>query len=219
MIRINNLKKRYGERTVLDIPELKINDGETVVFAGANGSGKTTLLRILAGTLKETEGKIDSPNKMLYLPQQNYAFRGDLMKNITLGGADKSKAERLLETLELSHLKDKKASSLSGGELQRLALCRLLVRDCKLLLLDEPTSACDAKGAELVISAIKEYQKQHVCTVMMSTHSPVLAMSAADRLIILNNGKIETDGLPKEVLAHPGTDWAKSFIAGWKIEC
>ncbi len=217
MINIKKLKKRYGERTVLDIPELNINDGETVAFAGANGSGKTTLLRIFAGTLKATEGEVNAPKGILYLPQQNYAFRGDLMKNITLGGADKSEAERLLRKLELSHLKDKKASSLSGGELQRLALCRLLVRDCRLLLLDEPTSACDAKGAELVISAIKEYKESKGYTVLMSTHSPVLAANAAERLIILNSGKIEADGAPKDVLSNPETDWAKSFIAGWKI--
>ncbi len=217
MIRIKNLKKRYGERTVLDIPELNINDGETVAFAGANGSGKTTLLRILAGVLKADEGEFNASEEALYLPQQSYAFRGDLMRNITLGKADKDEAEKMLEKLELSHLKDKKASSLSGGELQRLALCRLLVRDCRLLLLDEPTSACDAKGAELVISAIKEYKESKGCTVLMSTHSPVLAASAAERLIILNSGKIEADGAPKDVLSNPETDWAKSFIAGWKI--
>lgn len=217
MISIKNLKKCYGERTVLDIRELRIHDGDTVAFAGANGSGKTTLLRILAGTLKATEGEVDISKEVLYLPQQSYAFRGNLLKNITLGGADKNEAKHLLEKLELSHLTDKKASSLSGGELQRLALCRLLVRDCRLLLLDEPTSACDAEGAQLVISAIKDYQKKNGCTVLMSTHSPVLAANAADRLIILNSGKIETQGAPKEVLLHPETDWAKSFIAGWKI--
>ena len=217
MISIKNLKKCYGERTVLDIRQLKIHDGDTVAFAGANGSGKTTLLRILAGTLKATEGEVDISKEVLYLPQQSYAFRGNLLKNITLGGADKNEAKHLLEKLELSHLTDKKASSLSGGELQRLALCRLLVRDCRLLLLDEPTSACDAEGAQLVISAIKDYQKKNGCTVLMSTHSPVLAANAADRLIILNSGKIETQGIPKEVLSHPETDWAKSFIAGWKI--
>ena len=219
MIKIKNLKKGYGERTVLDIPALTVNDGETVAFAGANGSGKTTLLRIFAGLLQATDGDIDAPKEVLYLPQQNYAFRGDLIKNITLGGADKAEAEKLLEALELSNLKNKKARSLSGGELQRLALCRLLVRNCRLLLLDEPTSACDAKGAKLVMNAIKDYQKKHGCTVLMSTHSPVLAANAADRLIILNRGKIEADGVPKEVLMNPETEWAKSFIAGWKIEC
>lgn len=217
MIKIENLKKCYGERTVLEIPELSINNGEIVAFAGANGSGKTTLLSILAGINKATSGKIDLPKEVLYLPQKCYAFRGDLIKNITIGRADKNKAEELLEALELSYLKDKKATSLSGGELQRLALCRLLVRSSELLLLDEPTSACDAKGAQLVIKAIKDYQKEQGCSVLISTHSPALAVNIADRLIILNDGKIEDDGDPKEVLTCPKTEWAKSFIAGWKI--
>lgn len=218
MIKIKNLKKCYGERTVLDIPYLKIGNGETVAFAGANGSGKTTLLRIIAGMIKKTSGNIDVPEKILYMPQQSYAFKGNLIKNITLGNAEKDKAKELLEKLELSHLTDKKAVSLSGGELQRLSLCRLLVRKCDLLLLDEPTSACDARGAELVIKAINDYKKENGCAVLMSTHSPVLAANAAERLIILNGGKIEADGEPKEVLMNPETEWAKSFIAGWKTD-
>ena len=114
-------------------------------------------------------------------------------------------------------LQDRQLSALSGGELQRLALCRVLAKECKILLLDEPTSACDAKGAELVMKAIKEYKNKYACTVLMSTHSPVLATKGADRLVILNSGKIEADGIPKAVLSEPETEWAKSFIAGWKI--
>lgn len=217
MIKITNLKKSYRERTVLDIESLTVNDGEILAVAGANGSGKTTLLKILSGQLKSDCGETTVPEKILYMPQRSYAFRGSLIDNVTLGGADKEKAEKLLKKLGLSHLKDKKASSLSGGELQRLALCRVLAREAELLLLDEPTSACDAKGAELVVDAIKEYRGQTGCTVIMSTHAPALAFHAADRLIILNNGKTEADGEPKEVLTAPKTDWAKSFIAGWKI--
>lgn len=217
MINITKLKKEYRERTVLDIDKLEIKDGEMLAVAGANGSGKTTLLKILAGQLKRTDGELSLPENVLYMPQQSYAFRGNLLENITLGKADKEKGEKLLEKLELSHLKDKKAVSLSGGELQRLSLCRILVRKAELLLLDEPTSACDAKGAELVVEAIKEYRKETGCTVIMTTHSPALAINAADRLIILNNGKIEADGEPLKILNEPKTDWAKSFIAGWKI--
>ena len=219
MIEVKNLKKTYGERTVLDIPSLEIEKGTVVAFAGANGSGKTTLLKILAGTLKASGGEIIKPERVLYMPQQSYAFRGSLLKNVTLGGADKTEAKKLLEKLELARLSEKRASSLSGGELQRLSLCRVLSRNCELLLLDEPTSACDAKGAELVAKAIEEYRTKSGCTVLFSTHSPALALNSAERLVIFNNGKIEADGKPKEVLSNPGTEWAESFIAGWKIEC
>lgn len=217
MIEIKKLKKCYGERTVLDIPELTINDGEMLALAGANGSGKTTLLKILGGIIKPSDGSMSFSDNILYMPQNSYAFRGDLIKNILIGGADRSNAFEMLEKLGLSHLADKKAKSLSGGELQRLSLCRVLSKKCDVLLLDEPTSACDAKGAELVIKAIKDYQHENGCTVVMSTHSPMLALNASDRLIILNGGRIESDGSPKEILANPETQWAKSFAAGWKI--
>ena len=217
MIEIKNLKKTYRERTVLDIDNLLIKDREILAVAGANGSGKTTLLRILACQLKADSGEFTQPKSVLYMPQNAYAFRGSLIDNITVSGADKDTAKMLLEKLELSHLSEKKATSLSGGELQRLSLCRVLSKKAELLLLDEPTSACDAKGAELVVEAIKQYREENGCTVVMSTHAPALALNAADRLIILGNGKIEADGIPAEVFNEPKTDWAKSFIAGWKI--
>ena len=219
MIEIRDLKKTYGGRTVLDIPSLQIEEGITAAFAGANGSGKTTLLKILAGIIRASSGSVKKPEKILYMPQQSYAFRGDLIKNITIAGAGKDRAMALLESLELSRLSGKQASSLSGGELQRLSLCRILSKDCELLLLDEPTSACDAKGAQLVSAAIAEYKKRTGCTVLLSTHSPALAVNSADRLIVFNNGRIEADGLPADILRDPGTEWTKSFIAGWKIEC
>ena len=115
------------------------------------------------------------------------------------------------------HLKDKKAASLSGGELQRLAFCRLLIRPCSLLLLDEPTSACDAAGAKLLLALLARYRAETGCTVVLSTHAPAVATQAAKRLIILNNGKIEADGDPQTVLRAPESDWAKEFIAGWRI--
>ena len=99
MIEIKNLKKFYGERTVLDIPELIINDGEMLALAGANGSGKTTLLKILGGIIKASEGSLSVSENILYMPQNSYAFRGDLIKNILIGGSDRSKALELLEKL------------------------------------------------------------------------------------------------------------------------
>lgn len=216
MVEIRGLKKSYGARTVLDLPKLTVAQGETVALAGANGSGKTTLLRILAGLSKATAGTVEAPARKLYMPQQAYAFRGDLRRNIQLTRADRAEADRLLAQLGLDHLAEKKAVSLSGGELQRLSLCRVLSQPCDLLLLDEPTSACDAAGAALVVKAIETYRAACGCTVLMSTHSPALALHA-DRLIVLNDGMIEADGAPEAILANPETQWAKSFTAGWKL--
>jgi ABC-type multidrug transport system ATPase subunit len=218
MFECNRLKKVYRERVVLEIESLSLAQGETLALAGANGSGKTTLLRILAGNLKPTEGEVRTASPILYLPQRSYAFRGTVLDNVLLGANDqKEEALRLLEETELLPLKDKKASSLSGGELQRLAFCRLLVRPCKLLLLDEPTSACDAAGAKLLLAALERYREKHGCTVVLSTHTPVVATQAAKRLIILHNGRIEADGDPQTILQSPSSDWAKEFIAGWRI--
>ena len=217
MIEIHALVKKYGERTVLDLPDLTFPDGQIAALAGANGSGKTTLLRILAGTLVPDGGRIETPEKILYCPQNAYAFRGDLIDNILLGAKkDEARAMRLLEQMELGALAKKKAASLSGGELQRLALCRALIRPCGLLLLDEPTSACDARGTALAAQAIKEYQKEQGCTVIFSTHVPAFATTAS-RLIVLDCGRIADDGPPETVLNEPKTDWAKSFLASQPV--
>ena len=217
MIEVNGLKKVYRTRTVLDLETLRVEQGGTLALAGANGSGKTTLLRILAGTLEPTGGTVKTAAPILYLPQRSYAFRGTVLNNLLLGAKGKDEeALRLMEAAELFRLKDKKASSLSGGELQRLAFCRLLMRPCKLLLLDEPTSACDASGAKLMLDLLARYRKQTGCTVILSTHAPATALTA-ERLLILNNGRPEADGDPKEILSSPESAWAKAFIAGWEF--
>ena len=218
MIEVCSLKKTYRARTVLDVEALRVEQGSTLALAGANGSGKTTLLRILAGNLKPTEGTVKTAAPVLYLPQRTYAFRGTVLDNMLLGAkGKKEEALQLLEELELAPLRDKKAASLSGGELQRLAFCRLLVRPCRLLLLDEPTSACDAAGAKLLLELLERYRQETGCTVILSTHTPVVALQAAERLLILNNGRPEADGDPKEILCAPDSDWAREFVAGWKI--
>ena len=192
MIKIENVKKCYKERCVLDMPSLTVKEGEILCLMGANGSGKTTLLRILAGTLKPTQGSFSLPERVLYLPQQNYAFKGNLLKNVLMGSnASPAEAEAVLDSLGLLALKQKKASSLSGGELQRLALCRLLIRPAELLLLDEPTSACDEAGEQLICEALRAYQKKNGCTIMITTHSKPFADTVGDRVITLRDGKAE----------------------------
>ncbi len=218
MVELRNVKKRYKDRTVLDIPALLIRDGESVALAGANGSGKTTLLRILARVLVADSGSLTAPHDVLYLPQRPYAFRGTVLDNVLIGIKNRrNQALELLEQLDLSTLAAKSAQSLSGGELQKLALCRVLIRPCALLLLDEPTAALDTKGTQLVCDAVARYKAQTNCTVVFSTHTPQLAAKAAERLILLRDGQIESDGSIRDASQAPGTEWPK-HISGKPAE-
>ena len=218
MIEVHALTKTYRGRTVLDLSALSLRQGETLALAGANGSGKTTFLRLLAGTLKPTTGTVETAKPVLYLPQKSYAFRGTVLQNVLLGTQNKKQqALELLEKMELGSLADKKAASLSGGELQRLAFCRLLIRPCSLLLLDEPTSSCDPQSVALLLRALKDYREETGCTLVLSTHTPLVALEAAERLLILRDGKAEADGAPQTLLQSPGSDWLRAFVAGWRI--
>ena len=195
MVELRSVKKVYKDRTVLDVPQLRIQHGESVALMGANGSGKTTLLRILARVLRTDSGTVTAPRDVLYLPQHPYAFRGTVLENVLIGAKDRrEQALALLETLELSALTAKPAQSLSGGELQKLALCRVLIRPCSLLLLDEPTAALDTNGTRLVCDALARYKAQTDCTLVLSTHAPQFVAMAAKRLIRLCDGRIESDG-------------------------
>lgn len=222
MIEINYLIKKYAGRTVLDIDSLKIEDGETLVVIGPNGSGKSTLLKLISGIIKPSGGSVSGCEGVLYLPQQSLAFSKSVEDNILLcanccKAEAKAKAEKLIGLMGLEHLKDKKANTLSGGELQKTALCRLLINKCGVLVLDEPTGPADIESAETIRNAIKEYKTETGCTVVMTTHSPAEAKTMADRLIMLYDGKIIEDGRPDEMLLSPRTEWGEKFISQWKI--
>lgn len=198
MIKIEKLKKLYGNRTVLDIPELEIRNGECVILVGHNGSGKSTLLKILAGTENKTEGNIIIDGQIYYLPQQSLPFNKSVKSNLLycLEGNRKEKHElcnKLLDAFSLKHLENKNAKTLSGGECQRLALSRVLCRKGDVILLDEPSSAADITGRELINNIISRYCKVTGCTLLMSTHTGEYPHLENLRIIELCDGKIISD--------------------------
>ena len=221
MIKLQNIKKTYGNRTVLDIENLTFRKGETVAIVGPNGSGKSTLLKTIADTVKSDNGEIERNGKLLYLPQQSIPFGKSVRKNILFSMKNSDNKEKrcdeILNELCLTELSDKNAKGLSGGEAQRLALGRILVNKGDFMLLDEPSSAADIEGTEIIEKAIAGYKDKTGCGVIMTTHSPVQALKLADRIIMLCDGRIVEDGKPEELLHSPKTEWGKKFISMWTL--
>ncbi len=222
MIKVKKAIKKYGERTVLDVSSLTFRKGETTVIVGPNGSGKSTLLKILTGIIKGDESDISVGGRILYLPQQSIAFSKTVRKNILMsfeGGSDKEqKCDDILITMNLIHLKDKNAKTLSGGECQRLALSRILVNEADFLILDEPSSSADVEGTEIMEKAICDYKEKHGCGIIMTTHSPRQAKFMGDRIIMLCDGKVIEDGKAADILERPKNEWSEKFISQWKID-
>lgn len=222
MIEIKNLTKKYGDRTVLNISSLKVKKGETVVVVGPNGSGKSTLLKILSGILQKSEGEFSVEGKLFYLPQQSIPFKKTVKNNLMFSVEDtaykEKRANEMLSLLSLSDFSEKSAAGLSGGECQRLALGRVLINRGDFLLLDEPSSAADIEGTEIIEKAIKKYREETGCGILMTTHSPGQAKNLADRIIILHKGEIVEDGSPEELMTSPKSLWGKKFIDYWKFD-
>ncbi len=225
MIEITNLQKRYGNRIALDIPKLTLRACERCALIGPNGSGKTTLLRILAGTLKQDAGLVRfgdlKKSEIGYLPQKPYAFDLSVLKNVILPLRNESDAkERALLALErvgLTHLQRARGSHLSGGEAQRMALARLIVKPHKLLLLDEPTASADISANDKMERALLDYAEETGCILLFSSHAPSQALRLGTRVVVLNDGKIGETGLAEFVLKTPQAESTKAFLAHWRI--
>lgn len=227
MITVDSLKKYAGDRLILNIPGLTIEKGERIALIGANGSGKTTLLRIMAGAIEADDGKVtfsDETSQPYYLPQHSYGFSMSVYKNLQTALPKKTgKDEKhktiagMLEQFDLKHLAKKRGNRLSGGETQRMALARLLITPKTLLLLDEPASAADIGGIDLIETTLLDFCKKNETTLVMATHSPKQALNIATRVVLLQGGEIAECGTPEELIKRPQTEWGRRFIEHWRV--
>lgn len=228
---IKNLKKAYGEIEILKGINLEINDHEFVVFVGPSGCGKSTLLRSIAGLEEVTGGHIylddreitDLPpaKRDLAMVFQSYALyphmtvRDNLSFALKLAGADKAVIERKVteaaRILELDQLLDRKPKDLSGGQRQRVAIGRSIVRHPKVFLFDEPLSNLDAALRVQMRLELARLHHDLNATMIYVTHDQVEAMTLADKVVVLNGGRIEQVGSPMELYHHP----ANQFVAGF----
>lgn len=225
MIAIQGLKQYYDGRCVLDIPALTIEEGEALALIGPNGCGKTTLLRLLAGTLKPDQGAVstgDLPCGAIgYLPQKPYAFDLSVQRNVELvleGERNRSRiALDALERVGLVHLRNAKGNRLSGGELQRMALARVLAKPRSLLLLDEPTASADILAIDQIERALERYRAETGCTLVFSSHAPSQALRLSGRVLALDGGRVGELGETDALLHNPQAESTRAFLAHWKI--
>jgi sulfate/thiosulfate transport system ATP-binding protein len=229
---VDNVSKRFGSFQAVDNVSLEIDSGSLVALLGPSGSGKSTLLRLIAGLESPNSGRIlltgqDATYQSVQernigfvfqhyalfkhmSVRQNIAFGLDIRK----GSKSKSKArvEELLELVQLAGLGDRYPSQLSGGQRQRVALARALAVEPKVLLLDEPFGALDAKVRKDLRAWLRRlHDEVHVTTVFV-THDQEEAMEVSDQLVIMNKGKVEQIGTPAQIYDHPATAFVMSFI-------
>ncbi|WP_328989509.1 ABC transporter ATP-binding protein [Kribbella sp. NBC_01245] len=202
-VEVGNLVRRYGDRVVLDGIDLRIAPGEFVALIGKSGSGKSTLLRALAGLDHEVEGTgvIDVPGNVSVVFQDSRLLPWErVLSNVTLGlrSADASQRGRdSLAEVGLAGREDAWPNELSGGEQQRVALARSLVREPELLLADEPFGALDALTRLKMHVLLRRLCEAHRPAVLLVTHDVDEAIALADRVIVLDEGRVvaeESDG-------------------------
>ncbi len=231
-ITIERLTKRFGEKTVLDGIDLRIAAGELFFLLGPSGCGKTTLLRAVAGLNEPDEGRIlaggrDVTNLPPHLRDMGMVFQSyalwphmTLRENVAFGlemrNVKKSEAGprvvRALEMVKLADRADSKPNELSGGQQQRVALARALVIEPQCLLLDEPLSNLDAKLRLEMRTEIRRICKDAGLTAIYVTHDQKEALSIADRLAILDQGRLLQVGAPQEIYSRPASRFIAQFI-------
>ena len=231
-LRIEGLSKCFGSFFALRDIALEVCEGEFVCLLGPSGCGKTTLLRIVAGLERQTVGRLwqrgrdisDLPpaERDFGIVFQSYALFPNLRvgENVAYGLENRkippakiaARMDELLSRVGLSEQRDKFPAQLSGGQQQRVALARALAPSPALLLLDEPLSAIDAKVRQRLRREIKQLQRDFGVTAVMVTHDQEEALTMADRIAVMNHGRIEQIGGPREIYGAPASAYVADFV-------
>ena len=217
-----NISKSFDARVILRKIDIHLNAGEMLGLLGSNGAGKSTFMNIVLGILKPDYGDIFLNNKKItnlaiherakigiaYLPQQSSIFRGLTVYENLLGIAQivkknveeqKNITERLMAEFSITHLRDVKATALSGGERRRAEIARCLINNPKILLLDEPFAGVDLLSIQDIKGLLLKLQSRG-CAVLVTDHNASQLLSVVDRAYVIANGGIVANGTPREIV-------------------
>jgi len=235
-IQVRNIHKEFGNFTALQDITLDFPTGELVALLGPSGCGKTTLLRIIAGLEQADSGQVllegeDASGTHVRERQVGFVFQHyalfrhmTVFDNVAFGMRMKPRAERLSEAkikekvhdllnlVQLDWLADRFPSQLSGGQRQRIALARALAVEPRVLLLDEPFGALDAKVRKELRRWLRKLHDELHITSIFVTHDQEEALEVADRVVLMDHGKVEQIGTPEEVYRHPATPFVYGFL-------
>lgn len=231
-VELRNIRKSFGDNTVVEDFNLQIEQGECISFLGPSGCGKTTTLNMIAGFLDPNQGEILIKGKLMNGIPSNKRDLGMVFQTYSLfphmtveGNVEyglklrkvpskqiKEKVDKILQVVKLPHLSDRFPKQLSGGQRQRIAIARALVTEPSVLLLDEPLSNLDAKLREELREELKRLQQVIGVTTIFVTHDQEEAMYLSDRIVVLDHGKVEQIGTPWEIYNKPASEFVHVFI-------
>ena len=237
ILKLQNIKKSFGETEVLKGINLEINRGEFITLLGSSGCGKTTTLRIIAGLEEADEGSVilDGEDITQAVPNrrdvntvfQNYALFPHMTVAENIGYGLKirkkskeeinAKVKEMLSLVQLEEYGDRYPEQLSGGQRQRIAIARAVALEPKVLLLDEPLGALDLKLRRQMQLELKRLQKSLGITFIYITHDQEEAINMSDRIAIMNQGVFEQIGTPNEIYYRPETSYVASFVGDANI--
>jgi len=236
-IRVANVTKRFGAFRAVDDVSVDVESGSLVALLGPSGSGKSTLLRLIAGLEQADTGRIwitgeEATDRTVQDRQVGFVFQHfalfkhrTVRQNVAFGlelrkwkrEAIKRRVDELLDLVQLKGYGSRFPSQLSGGQRQRVALARALAVQPRVLLLDEPFSALDAKVRKELRAWLRNlHDEMHVTTVIV-THDQEEAMEVADRIVVMNEGRIEQIGTPAEIYDHPATPFVMGFVGAVNV--
>jgi sulfate transport system ATP-binding protein len=231
-IKAQRLTKRFGDFVALDDVTLEVPDGELTALLGPSGSGKSTLLRIIAGLEVPDAGSVWLGDRDVttvppqqrgvgfvfqhYAPFKHMTVRDNVAFGLTIRKRPREEINRrvseLLKLVQIEQFADRYPSQLSGGQRQRMALARALAVEPAVLLLDEPFGALDARVRKELRVWLRRLHEETQVTTVFVTHDQEEAMDVADRIVVMDHGRIEQTGTPRDLYEHPANEFVMTFI-------